>query len=171
MRTAWQPGPEPTYDAEVSRSWGHAGLVLLLVASCGRIGIDQLGTDAAIDGQPGADVATDAATCPPETVAITDGAAVCIELAERGTLSWTEAVATCGALGRRLCSDAEWATACTNAPGLIDMINDNGGASPEWEWVADMTGGVAGKRGYLLCGDISTHAVTDPYDFRCCADR
>jgi hypothetical protein len=149
----------------------------MLLAACGRIGYDELtdDTDAA-----SADAATDAtaidaidalAACPTGTVELCAGSLVCIEQVERGYDTWTNAVAACAAVGRRLCTQAEWDLACPCAPSLTDMFNDNGGSSAEWEWTADESGGVAHKRGYSSCSDQSTHVVTDPYDYRCCADR
>lgn len=95
---------------------------------------------------------------------------MCIELAERGYDAWTNAVAMCSSVGRRLCTQAEWDLACPCATSLTEMFNDGGGSTPEWEWTADESGGVAHKRGYTSCADQSTHVVTDPYDYRCCVD-
>lgn len=143
-------------------------MLVLLLAGCGRIGIDEIENQ-----NQAADAANDAPrVCPADTVAISDSSFVCIEKAERGNMTWTAAKATCEALGRRLCADAEWATGCDQATGLIDMFDDGGGATPEWEWVAELVApGVGGKRGYGLCADTSSHEIfVDPYDFRCCVD-
>jgi hypothetical protein len=159
----------------MGRSWTS---VLVVVASaCGRIGYDELevgDTDAEVDAPTDADPvdAVDAlAACPGGTAELCTGSLVCIELTERGYDTWTNAVAACAAVGRRLCTGAEWDLACPCAPSLTDMFNDNGGSSLEWEWVAEESGGIAHKRGYSSCSDQSTHAITDQYDYRCCADR
>jgi hypothetical protein len=157
-------------------------VVALGAAACGRIGIDEAdrsdgpvnGADAngspdgatvdatAIDGAP--------AVCPLGTTEIAPGATVCIEITERGYESWTFGNGQCLGLGRRLCADAEWANACVNATGLVDMANDGGGANPEWEWVAEESGGIAQKRGFSTCDERSTHDVGGAYDYRCCVD-
>ena len=106
---------------------------------------------------------------------LTAGAAFWVLRAYRraggGADSARPALAACAAVGRRLCTGAEWDLACPCAPSLTEMFNDNGGSGLDWEWVAEETGGVAHKRGYASCSDQSTHVVTDPYDFRCCVDR
>lgn len=142
--------------------------LLVVAAGCGRIGLDPI-------ANLGGDAAPDARVCPSDTAAITttavtDAALVCIEKTERGTETWTTANATCASLGRRLCTDAEWAAACENTVGLVDMAGDPGGQN--WEWVADiLPSGDGGKRGYDLCSDTSSHEIlVDPYDFRCCVD-
>ena len=141
--------------------------LLVLTAACGRIGYDEL---AAVRIDAMADAPVDAATCPSDTTPITAGSSVCVELVERGNAPWTVARDTCASLGRRLCADAEWAIACTDASGLVDMANDGNGATPEWEWVAEEAAGVAQKRGYSACSSMSSHQVIDPYDYRCCLD-
>lgn len=143
-------------------TWLAAGA--LLAAGCGRIGIDLLEVDAAPDVHVPA--------CPPGTTPLAPGAATCIEVVERGSASWIEADARCRELERRLCTDGEWALACTKASGLVDMFDDQGGAEPDWEWTADVDNGVAKKRGYASCEDTSSHGIdTDPYAFRCCAPK
>ena len=148
---------------------GLAAIATLAVAACGRVGYDaqvdaqvDAAVDTPIDGLP---------ACPLGMVPTCTDSRVCVDLAERGNAPWTEARDLCAVTGARLCTDAEWAEACGCAVGLIDMANDGAGASLEWEWVAEESAGIAQKRGYSACGDTSTHAVTDPYDSRCCADR
>jgi hypothetical protein len=140
-------------------------VALAAVAGCGRIGYDErpLAVDAPavvdappLDGLP---------ACPAGTTESCPGSTVCIETAERGYTTWMDAGAQCAAVGRRLCTDPEWALACQCAIGLVDMVDS------EWEWLAEESGGIAQKRGYESCDATSTHPITDSYDFRCCADR
>lgn len=146
-------------------------VTLVALTACGRIGYDDrardpdangVAIDAAVDGQP---------ACPSGTVETCAGAAVCIEIAERGYAPWEAARDACQAVGRRLCAEAEWEEACTCASGLEEMIDDGGGSALAWEWVAEESGGVAHKRGWDSCLASSTHGITESYDFRCCADR
>ena len=143
--------------------------MLLVVGACGRIGYDELiaPIDAAVDASP----VDGLPACPSGMVPTCADGPVCVDVAERGTIDWTAARDACAADGARLCTDAEWAEACACAAGLIDMANDGAGAMPEWEWVAEESGGVAQKRGYASCDDTSSHSVLDAYDYRCCADR
>ncbi len=159
--------PWSTVRAIVRTAVSVVGLPLLgwlaLAGGCGRLDFDtrvQPG-DASIDS------AVDApAGCPAATTPIAPGSTVCIEQARRGSETWTNAKASCMALGRRLCADAEWFEACTMASGLTDMINDG------YEWVAEESGGVAQKRGASGCNDMSAHEIfVDPYGYRCCVDR
>jgi hypothetical protein len=149
----------------------EAALLVVAVSACGRIGYDARTAppDAAVDGaaQPvDAVQPVDALpVCAADTIEITAGSSVCIELTRRGTEPWTLAKSTCEGLGRRLCADAEWFTGCTNAPGVMNMTGDS------WEWVAEEAGGVAQKRGASGCADISAHAIVDPYGYRCCDDK
>ncbi len=149
-------------------------VTLVGLTACGRIGYDDRARDPdangvaidaavdAVDGQP---------ACPSGTVETCPGAAVCIEVAERGYAPWEAARDACQAVGRRLCAEAEWEEACTCASGLEEMIDDGGGSALAWEWVAEESGGVAHKRGWDSCLASSTHGITESYDFRCCADR
>lgn len=141
-------------------------LVVLTTLTACRIGFDPVSgppiTDAPVDVAP----ADGPKVCPPDTVAITAGSTVCIELVQRGRDPWTFARDICASLSRRLCADAEWLTACESArAGLLDMVG------PDYEWVAEESAGIAQKRGASSCQDPSAHAVVDPYDWRCCADR
>ena len=129
----------------------------MLVGGCGHIGFDAREGQGDPDAVPG---------CPPDMVPIETGADVCIEKSERGNDTWTTARSTCLGLGRRLCEATEWYTGCVSAPVLADMADDPGGA--EWEWFAGEEGGVAEKGGFAACTDTSSHAVVDPYDYRCC---
>lgn len=145
-------------------------------AGCGRIGYDPTALDGldavAVDAADLDGLAIDALpACPTGTVPLCAGAAVCIEVDERGNADWTTARDTCLGAGRRLCADAEWALGCGCEPTLTEMFLDGAGASLEWEWVAEESGGTAQKRGYDSCDATSTHAIVDAYDYRCCADR
>jgi len=147
-------------------------VVLVMLVGCGRIGYEprEAQIDApTTDSQPDGPVVP---VCPAGTTEITAGASVCVEQAERGGDTWTNAKAVCNADGRRLCGDAEWLTACVDAAGLVDMANDGGGANPNWEWVAEESAGVAQKRGYAACSDTAAHEIfVDSYDYRCCVDK
>jgi len=134
-------------------------LCMVSATACGRIGYDEV-SRAPPDATPDA-----LAACPEGMTEISPGAPVCIELTERGTETWLVAKAQCEALQRRLCADLEWFEACVDATGLVDMID--GG----YEWVAEELDGIAQKRGETACTVMSTHVVTDPYEYRCCADR
>lgn len=154
----------------------RALVFLILTAACGRIGIEarsgQTPDPDAADVPDGSRLPDSPAVCPVGTVAIADGSSVCVEQAERGTETWTTAKTTCEGLGRRLCKDVEWASACNNASGLVNMFNDEGGSNLNWEWVDDLVAtDVAGKRGYDACDATSAHEIfVDPYDYRCCLD-
>lgn len=144
--------------------------VLLLVATC-ALGCGRIGYDARKEGPDASLVPIDgrAIDAPPACLAgmleIGPGATVCIEVNQRGNLPWDQAKADCEVLGRRLCADAEWFAACTNQPSLATMYGDG------YEWVAEESGGIAQKRGSSTCEDASSHAVIDPYDYRCCAAK
>jgi hypothetical protein len=161
------------------RPWSWVWILASVAVSCGRIGYDERSdddTDAeTIDSAPIDAIEVDAvdalSACPNGTAELCSGSLVCIEIAERGYDTWTNAVAACAAVGRRLCTQAEWDLACPCAPSLLEMYQDGGGSSLEWEWTADELSGVAHKRGYDSCASQSTHVVSDPYDFRCCVDR
>ncbi len=148
----------------------RSAVVIVLLVACGRINLDPIEN---LAGDATGDATSDGPrVCPADTAALSAGVTTCIEKAERGTETWTDADATCRGLGRRLCTDAEWALACDQATGLVDMFNDEAGVTPNWEWVADLVGGSeAAKRGFSLCTDTSSHEIfVDPYDYRCCVD-
>ncbi len=157
------------------RSWW----IIVLLAGCGRIGIDErrVTDDAPGDalgdalGDGPADIAPDGAidspidvatACPADMTRLSPTSNVCIELADRGDALWLDGKATCQALGRRYCTDAEWLEGCLNATGLVDITGDS------YEWVAEEAGGIAQKRGASGCDDASAHVITDPYELRCC---
>lgn len=134
---------------------GMRWAAVILLFGCGRLGYDRVEADATPDAPP---------VCPADTLPLSPGSQVCIEIVERGTIPWTDAVTSCAGLGRRLCADAEWFEGCVNATGLVDMIDG------DFEWVAEESGGVAQKRGSTDCTVMSSHAVVDPYEYRCCVD-
>lgn len=136
---------------------------LWLVAACGRIGYDPapVGPDA-----PVADATIDAIPPCPPTMAEIPGSTACIDRAQRGSATWTNAKAACEALQVRLCTDQEWFVACTMLTELSGMAGDG------YEWVAEEAAGIAQKRGSTDCFDMSEHEIfVDSYDYRCCASR
>ena len=138
---------------------------ILVMVGCGRINLDPIENLAGDDGGP--DIG---GLCPDDTIDLQNAANTCIEKTERGYKTWVDADTTCRGLGRRLCTDAEWALACGMPAGLTEMTSDVAGF--EWEWVAEVANEQGSKRGYELCGDIATHEIfLQPYDFRCCVDR
>ncbi len=144
--------------------------MVTVLAGCGRIGFsERTQVDAPADAPASVDTPAqliDApAMCPVDALEIAAGSTVCIEIAQRGIDPWTTAKTTCEGLGRRLCADAEWLAGCTNQPTLMDMVGD------DYEWVAEEAGGIAQKRGASACDDSSSHAVIDPYGYRCCVDK
>lgn len=146
--------------------WATVRLVvvgsLCVIAACGRLGYEKrIAPDATSDTLP--DVAR---VCPSDTSEITAGSPVCIELFERGSMTWVNAKADCESVGRRLCADAEWYTGCVDAAGIVDMTDG------DYEWVAEESGGVAQKRGPSLCTDTASHEIyVTPYIYRCCVDK
>ena len=101
-------------------------------------------------------------SCPPDMLLVIDGAAFCIEINDRPAEPFDTAATTCAGAGRRLCADDEWRVGCEmGGSGFMDVGDD-------WEWVdVILSPGVAKKRGYN-CVDVSSHAVVDPYPYRCC---
>ena len=132
--------------------------IIMLMSACGRLGYEErraedAGNDASPDANP---------VCAADTTEIMVGSSICIEIAQRGSATWTNAKASCMSLGRRLCADAEWFTGCVNATGLTSTTDD-------WEWLAEESGGVALKRGSGACTATSSHEIfVDPYGYRCC---
>lgn len=171
----------------VARLLSRSVLVAGLAAGCGLVDFAQnTATDAtdavdatAADG-PGpaadADIASvdaqadaaagglvDASLACPADMLLIPATSVCIDQSQRGALPWGQAAAACNALGRRLCTDAEWLAGCTGAAGLLDATDD-------WEWVSDVISATdAVKRGSAACTARSSHAIVDPYGVRCCA--
>lgn len=68
--------------------------------------------------------------CPSGTTAVND--LYCIETQQHDTAAFQIAVSTCGALGMKVCSWAQFYAACTQATqlGISDMVGD-------WEWTDD----------------------------------
>jgi hypothetical protein len=147
-------------------------ILTLTWCACGRIGYTERPLEDA--AEPG-DALTDAlivdtrdapAACPTGMTEIMAGSNICIEQAQRGNKTWTVADATCQALDRRLCADAEWLEGCTKGSGMTNTVDD-------WEWVAENDGSIAEKRGGAgACADTSSHEMfVDPYGFRCCTPK
>jgi len=153
---------------------GSFCIVVVMLGGCGRLGYERrvdadaplfdTAPDAVVDAAPDA-IDAYVPVCPVGMTELAVGSSVCIELVERGDAPWTTAKLDCESLGRRLCADAEWFLGCTDATGLVDMID--GG----YEWVAEEAGGIALKRGELACTVMSSHAIVDPYEYRCCAPK
>ena len=149
-------------------------VVFVCIAGCGRLGYDERRSDAAaevvdvgsIDAPLDGASIDGPAVCPVGSAEIAVGSTVCIELAQRGTLTWTNAKADCEAINRRLCADLEWYAGCLNTPGIMDLFIN-------YEWVAEEAGGVALKRGGAApCETMSSHEIfVDPYGYRCCVDK
>lgn len=161
-------------NLEVMRLAVACGLGVL--CACGRVGYEprtqpiDAGADAGLDASLDAslDAKVDAPVvpvCPLGTTELAPGSPTCIEKDQRGSDTWTNAVADCANLGRRLCADAEWFEGCTSAAGLTGMFDD-------YEWVAEEAGGVALKRGPDACDGMSSHEIfIDPYGYRCCVAK
>ena len=125
-------------------------LLALLALGCGRLRYEQR-------------------QCPSGMIEVAPDAGspmFCIEIAEREALPWNDGRAICEGMGRRLCTEPEWADACVIAGPSLQTMTDG------WEWtveiVADME---ARKRGDGSCDAISSHIISDPYPYRCCAGR
>jgi hypothetical protein len=140
-------------------------VLLIALCACGRLGYDEVLPEVAADGTP--DAMPDAApACVEGTLPIAADSSVCIEIAERGNVTWTSAKADCESLGRRLCADAEWYAGCTYQPTLVGMVDG------DFEWVAEESAGVAQKRGPSTCEGMSAHEIfVDPYVYRCCVEK
>lgn len=125
--------------------------VCLLVAGCGRIRYEDR-------------------ACPQGTTEIhglDGGPSFCIDTAQAPTsLTYLDTVDHCAASQMRICSDAEWLSACTSGAPLSGMTDD-------WEWVAELYDeNNAWKRGGGGCEQQSTHEIhVDLYGVRCCRDR
>lgn len=106
--------------------------------------------------------------CATGTIAVNEQ--FCVEPNERGGLDFFQAAIVCGNLSLRLCTWAEYITACTKRVelGLNNMTNN-------WEWVDDATNedGSARVSGNNQCGSSGNGLVTGsfPRNFRCCHTR
>ena len=87
----------------------------------------------------------------------------CIEASERGHSNWYSANNECFNAGRRLCTGAEWMTACRNNSGMNQMTGN-------WEWVADVDGGYWEEHSVRMhdCGNSSIASWGSGEYFRCC---
>ena len=129
-------------------------VLLTLLGACGRFGFDELGA--------APDAAGITLRCPAAMVEV-EVASACIEQLQRGSTTWTEARASCEALGRRLCTAVEWVAACSNESAVTGMTDD-------WEWLAEEAGGIADKRGSGGCDQTAVHEIfVDSFGYRCCA--
>jgi len=103
---------------------------------------------------------TTAATCPGGMTAA--GPSMCIETAERGATTWFTAATTCGALGYKLPTWAEWYTGVTLGVGLSNTTDD-------WEWVDGGTSNTVRKVGNGGTTNTANDTPTNSVDvtFRC----
>jgi hypothetical protein len=143
-RVAW------TRRVSFVRAW-FAVAVCVLLAGCGRIRYEER-------------------ACPQGTAEIAGedgGTPYCIDVTQDETpMTYVAAVDHCAGLDMRLCTDAEWLTACSTNSSLDRMTDD-------WEWVADLVDETtARKRGGGGCELMSQHDTSsDAYSVRCCRDR
>ena len=107
-------------------------------------------------------------TCPPGMVAVNEQ--FCIETVERTPSDFFEAAVTCASSGRRLCSWAEFYTACTRelALGLATMTNN-------WEWTnntsnEDNSARIVGLNGCITAANWMSTGSSD-IAHRCCYTR
>jgi hypothetical protein len=94
----------------------------------------------------------------------------CIETQQHDTLEFPAAADACGSLGMKLCSWAQFYTACVNASqlGLTDMVGD-------WEWADDAANSDTSVRvmGQASCSHISVTVGWGVIarNFHCCFKR
>lgn len=102
--------------------------------------------------------------CPSGFVQINDQFS--IEIDQRSTTSWFNAIQICESVGGRLCNWSEWYTACTSGAPLISMVDSF------WEWVDDGTGdNTVLAVGRLNCTASNSQATSLSTPFRCCCDH
>jgi hypothetical protein len=105
----------------------------------------------------------------------TFSAASCIETAPRTATTFFEAANNCLESGARLCTFAEWTSACTLLPGFMDLV-------PQAEWIdhaansddyAKIIG--VGENGYSGAGTGCDYGglrlPTNNAPYRCCIER
>lgn len=106
--------------------------------------------------------------CPPNTVQVNE--LYCIETQQHDTLEFPAAADACGSLGMKLCSWAQFYTACVNSAslGLTDMVGD-------WEWADDAANSDISVRvmGQASCSHISVTVGWGVIarNFHCCFKR
>jgi len=95
----------------------------------------------------------------------------CIEINERDSLDFYSATVVCGDLNSRLCTWSEWKYACSNIPGINDLVGN-------FEWIDDAgnyTGGYICAKviGGASCSDNSSQNtnIVNKRKFRCCYSR
>lgn len=136
---------------------------IVLSSACGRVDYERSGLMGAMDA--GSTHDEGAGTCPADTllIATPTEASFCVERNDRVAAPFEAARSACLAEGRHLCTDDEWRLGCELGGAMFLDLSD------DWEWVDLLVdAATAKKRGYT-CGDTSSHAVADPYPYRCCA--
>ncbi|HQZ42238.1 MAG TPA: hypothetical protein PK735_05070 [Flavobacteriales bacterium] len=106
--------------------------------------------------------------CPTATVAVTDQFCIANELFLGNPMTFFDAIQACDSVGLRLCSWAEWYSACT----VSDELNISS-MSTAWEWTNDSANedGHARWAGYQSCIARGNGPVAVPARFRCCFSR
>ncbi|MBP6313797.1 MAG: hypothetical protein KA408_16105 [Flavobacteriales bacterium] len=106
--------------------------------------------------------------CPTGTVAVTDQFCIANELFPGNSMTFFDAIQACDSVGLRLCSWAEWYSACT----LSNELNISS-MSTTWEWTNDSANedGHARWAGYQSCIARGNGPVAVPARFRCCYSR
>ncbi len=138
------------------------------VRSVGRYGEDEEKASRAIE------VMMEIAHCPEDFVPVGD---FCIQEDEEGTETFEAAAESCADdYDARLCSAAEWITACKLSQGPLAEITET--VDGDYEWVDDILD--PGDNGLIIggagAGDITDCTSTDKasvdssYTYRCCVN-
>ena len=105
------------------------------------------------------------------TSGLADAGSFCIETEERTAADWFAAARACRQAGLRLCSPAEWHSACAQAAalGLQDMTDNR-----EWvdNWMSINISTTNQFRAMTLgrnsCDEVDARDPSSPVAFRCC---
>jgi hypothetical protein len=110
-------------------------------------------------------------TCPSGFIEINKD--FCMEVTDRDTVDWFQAVKTCGDLNARLCTQGEWAYACLHASqfNLIKMTDnlewiDSAGNSPDQCKAMGID-----AFGYIGCNAGASALWNAKENFRCCYSK